>query len=85
MNQMLDSHCIKVIIDMIIFLEFSDEDVVNPDSAIEVIENVASELKLMDYKYKKDFLKKIEELSHDYTGKQKDFVKNLPEVLGIST
>jgi hypothetical protein len=46
MNERLNNHLIKTIVDIIIFLEFTHEDDVNPDSAIEAMENIACELQL---------------------------------------
>lgn len=83
MNQVVDKHITKVIIDVMIFLEFSDEDIVNFDSSLQVIENIAAELKLMDHNLKESFTQTVIELSEYYDSEMKDFVKNLPNLLGV--
>jgi hypothetical protein len=79
----LDRHNVKAIIDIAIFLEFSSEDIIDPDAAVQMMENIAYELQLMNDTYKKLFIQILDELSEEYTGKQKDFIRNLANNFGL--
>jgi hypothetical protein len=79
---MLDKYLVKSIIDMTLFLEFTDGALLDEDVAIARLEGLASELHCMDAETKKDFCLQIRELAKDYSEKS-DFVMNLPRTLGL--
>jgi len=80
---MMNDHLVKTIVDVMIFLEFAEDDIVDPDSAIQMIENITAEMCLMDNGAKKEFVAHISKMADQYTGEHKDFVKHLPVILGI--
>lgn len=47
-----DKHVVKVLADVAIFLEFTNEDLLNPDVAIEVMEQLSAKLQLMSLEEK---------------------------------
>lgn len=79
---MLDKHITKAIIDVVIFLEFSDEKTLDPDAAIQTMEQLASELQLTSEETKFAFRKIVVELADQY-GDKADFVREIPESLSI--
>ena len=81
--EVFDIHCVKAIIDIIIFLEHSSEEVIDPDISVSTLENFAYELSLMDNAHKRDFINKVKILSNQYESNMQDFVKNIPTHLGI--
>lgn len=42
-----DARLVKIIADMAIFLEFSDEESLDPDIAVGMMESIAAELQLL--------------------------------------
>lgn len=83
MYQKFSDKIIKCFVEMIIFLEFSDENIVNSDSAIEILELISSELQSMDESNKEFFKKQIEKIAISYSADKKKFVLSLPEYLGL--
>jgi hypothetical protein len=85
MNTFLNRHVVKALADVAIFLEFTDEDLLNQDAAIEVMEQLAAELQLMNQDEKTNLSRLFDELSNDFpNARHKDFVKNLSDSLGLN-
>lgn len=76
-------HLIKVIADMAIFLELSDEHSFNPDAAVEMLEHIAAELQLLTDDEKGSIIDSFAEIAKAYRGNESDFVKALPDTLGL--
>ncbi|MCW0314809.1 hypothetical protein NB694_004609 [Pantoea ananatis] len=74
---------VKVIADLAIFLEFTNEDLLDPDLAVEALEQMASELQLMDVQDRNDLANSFRTISKEYIGDKSEYVKELPESLGI--
>lgn len=73
----------KIVADLAIFLEFTSEDLLDPDLAVEAMEQVAAELQLLDAEDKKNLSTIFIDLSHEYKGEQSEYVMELPEFLGL--
>ena len=78
----------KSIVDFAAFLSLSGEDVVQPDAAVEQLEQLASTLKEMTHEDQQIFVHYINELARleGQAGKDKrltSFLETLPENLGI--
>ncbi|WP_380183999.1 hypothetical protein [Kalamiella sp. sgz302252] len=74
---------VKVIADLAIFLEFTNENLLDPDLAVEALEQMASELQLMDAQDRNDLANIFRNISKEYIGDQSEYVKDLPESLGL--
>ena len=79
----MNDHLIKILVDVIIFLEFSDDDIIDPDAAIQMIEHITAEICIMGAAEKKECVAQINKIADQHTGKHKDFIKHLPVILGI--
>ncbi|KLT73114.1 hypothetical protein PL75_04175 [Neisseria arctica] len=80
MNQIL----MKSLIDALLFFEFSNEEILNPDSAIEIMESIAINFQEMNQIDIKIFLETLESLElNSYTQEEINFIRNLPEFMGI--
>jgi len=77
------THLVKIIADMAIFLEFSDEHSFNPDAAVEMLEHIAAELQLLTDDEKESIIDSFAEIAKAYRGNEYDFVKALPDTLGL--
>jgi hypothetical protein len=74
---------VKVIADFAIFLEFTDQELLNPDEAVAALERAAVELKLLSDEERKRICTILTELSSEYKDGKAEFVKSLPESLGL--
>ncbi|HJD65893.1 MAG TPA: hypothetical protein LFV91_02250 [Rickettsia endosymbiont of Bembidion nr. Transversale] len=83
MNQVLNKHLIKIVVDILISLEFCSDDMIDQNYAVQIMENIAAELNLMNKEQKKDFVKILEELFEIYKDEKKDFVKRIGENFGL--
>lgn len=77
------THLVKVIADMAIFLEFTDEDSLCPDAAVGMMEHIAAELQLLTDAEQSRVIKSFAEIAKAYRGDEADFVKALPDTLGL--
>ncbi|URN98371.1 hypothetical protein NB069_17100 [Leclercia adecarboxylata] len=76
-------HLIKIIADMAIFLEFTGEDSLCPDAAVEMLEHIAAELQLLTDDEKGSIIDSFAEIAKAYRGNESDFVKDLPDTFGL--
>lgn len=82
-NLELNDCLIRSILDLIIFLEFSGEDTVDPDAAVGVLEQLSAQLLRMDENDKNLFVEKISALSSEYAGEKAEFIKSIGEDFGL--
>lgn len=80
---MVDKQIAKAIVDMLVFLEFSSDDVVDADASIAMIEQIAAVLQEASDSVRADLAQCFNELSNEY-GDHSEFVASLPETLGLS-
>ncbi|MBK4770375.1 MAG: hypothetical protein FT726_12005 [Pantoea sp. Morm] len=74
---------VKIIADMAIFLEFSDEESLNPDIAVGMMESIAAELQLLSLDDKKKVENTFDLVSKEYQGDRAVYIKELPKSLGL--
>ena len=85
MKEKVNVTFVKIIADFSIFLEFSNDDVLNEDIAIEMMEQLASRLQSLSEDERSSLTEQFHELSLSYTDNDKaDFVRDLPESFGIT-
>ncbi|MFE4109262.1 hypothetical protein [Kosakonia sp. YIM B13611] len=73
----------KVVADLAIFLEFTGENQLDQDAAINVLEQIAAELKTLNAEDKYRLAAIFNELSQRYPADKTAFVSHLPEALGL--
>ncbi|WP_126355996.1 hypothetical protein [Cedecea lapagei] len=83
MSKNSHTRLVKVIADIAIFLEFTDEERLDPDTAIEVMEQMSAELQLLDDNDRKDIINIFHNISKEYLGNKSEYVKELPDSLGL--
>ncbi|HDX9182313.1 TPA: hypothetical protein RQO97_003095 [Klebsiella michiganensis] len=74
---------VKVIADIAIALEFTEETLINPDVAIEMQESIAGTLQSLDEVSRKDIADVFESISALYNGEVADYVRSIPANYGI--
>ena len=78
MSQLCNDKIIKILVDTFIFLEFSDDEVINEDASIQLMEQISSDLQCMDDENKNYLAMKIKEMSIFYDEDKRDFIRELP-------
>lgn len=84
MNQLLNEKLTKIILDTMIFCEFSNEDVVDQDAAIALMEQVASELSNLSVENKENLINCIKQLLENYEGEKREFIQNFGNNFGLT-
>ncbi|MEG3126733.1 hypothetical protein SC171_16975 [Pantoea cypripedii] len=74
---------VKAIADIAIALEFTDENLINPDVAIEMQESIAGTLQSLDEVNRRDIADIFESISTRYNGEIEIYVRSLPTNYGI--
>jgi hypothetical protein len=73
----------KIVADLAIFLEFTSEELLDPDAAVEAMEQIAAELQLLGDEERNNLAKIFIDLSNGYQGDKSEYVRDLPESLGL--
>ena len=84
MSQNLIEKITKCLVDTFVFLETSSEEIVNEDSAIEMLEQLGADIQSLDEMSKKQLNKQILIISSEYPKNLGDIIKKMPENLGIN-
>lgn len=69
--------------DLLLFLEFSSEDQVNPDAAVQAMEQLSATLQQLSDIDKDNLVLAFKKLSSQYGGGKADFIANIGEHLGL--
>lgn len=83
MNKNTNNCLLKCFIDTLIFLEFSDDNILDEDISINLLEQFAYNLSLMNDNDKKELAQNIGLLALEYPSEKRDFIISLPESLGF--
>jgi len=67
----------KALVAAFVFLEFSDDVVVDPDAAVAAMERMVAELQELDPDEQEELLALFSSVSEDYSAKYTDFVLSL--------
>lgn len=83
MSQEINKHVAQAIVEVAVFLEFSGEEAINPDVAVQALEQLAATLQLADSEAKSSLCSQFEVIAMEYSGEQAEFVESLGEALGL--
>lgn len=84
MNQETNKYAVQAIAEYALFLEFSGEDVLSPDAAIQAMEQLAATLQMADEETKSSLCLQFETLAAKSSGQQSTFLRGLSEALGLA-
>lgn len=73
----------KIIADFCIFLEFSDSKTIDPDAAVQMMEQLAVGLQELSENDKGSLCMQFKVISENYDAEKASFVLNLPDGLGL--
>lgn len=71
------------LIDLVLFLEFSDDDIVDPDAAMQAMEQLSSRLLEGDDSDRILLADRISALSEQYPNDKTEFIRSIGENLGL--
>lgn len=83
MSQEINKHVARAIVEFAVFFEFSGEDVLSPDAAIQALEQLASTLQVADSGAKSSLCSHFKNIATEYSGEQAEFVASLGDSLGL--
>ncbi|OZI57052.1 hypothetical protein [Bordetella genomosp. 1] len=83
MSQQINKHVAQAIVEVAVFLEFSGEEAINPDAAVQALEQLASTLQMSDSETKSSLCSQFENIAMEYLDEQAAFVESLGEALGL--
>ena len=83
MSQAINKHVARAIVEFAVFLEFSGDDALSPDAAMQGLEQLASTLQMMDLESKSSLCSQFKSIAIEYSDEQAEFVESLGEALGL--
>ncbi|MFF7707580.1 hypothetical protein [Pseudomonas sp. NPDC007930] len=83
MSQEINKHVAQAIVEFAMLLEFSGGDALNPDAAMQGLEQLASTLQMMDFESKSSLCLQFKSIAIEYSDEQAAFVESLGETLGL--
>jgi hypothetical protein len=84
MKSLINQNLVKAIADMAIFLEFTSSELLDEDTSIGAMEQLAAELQLMNDEERGDLVQQLKKMSKEYSDEHKsNFIANLPETIGL--
>ena len=78
----LHDNFVLALIDFAVFIEFSGDELLDPDAGIEALENLSFRLNGLDSSTKEALVARMKTLAATY-GKRESFVSSLADNLGI--
>lgn len=83
MSRDINKHVARAIVELAVFLEFSGDDAVHPNAAMQALEQLASTLQMMDLDSRSSLCSLFKSIALEYSNEQAEFVDSLGEALGL--
>lgn len=80
---MISHEMARAIANVFIFLDFSGEDAIDEDAAVEAMEQLAGDLKQLDPGDIQDLVAAWRAIADTYQGERREFVRTLAEDIGL--
>jgi hypothetical protein len=84
MNQEISRPIAQAIVEIAVFLEFSGSDIIDPDAAVQALEQLAGTLQMVDHPSRRALSDQFKAIALEYTGERAKFVESLGDALGLS-
>jgi hypothetical protein len=68
----------RIITSITIFLDRTEDDIVDPDAAVEMLESLGSELIELDKSFLRELIDAFPVVALEYSGEMQDFVRDIP-------
>ncbi|AQR75835.1 hypothetical protein BXU08_10970 [Sphingomonas sp. LM7] len=73
----------RAIANLVMFLEFSPQDILDEDAAMQALEQLAGDLNALDESSQHALSASFRSIASNYEGEDRTFVEQLPEALGL--
>jgi hypothetical protein len=83
MSQEVDKSLVKAIVEIAVFLEFSGDEVIDQDSAVQAMEQLASTLQEAGIETKQSLCNQFGDIAKEHSGERAEFVESLADALGL--
>jgi len=80
---MVDEHIARVIANFAVFLEYSPNDILDDDAAVEAMEQLAAGLKELSLEDQKAMAAAFQAIAGEYDAEVRDYVETLGDGLGL--
>ncbi|WP_293968026.1 hypothetical protein [Sphingomonas sp.] len=80
---MVSNQIAIAIANMAIFLEFCSDDILNEDTAVQAMEQLAGDLKALDENSRRELAASFRLIAPRYEGEARTFVEDMPYAFGI--
>lgn len=83
MSQEINKYIVQALIEMALFLEFSGDGIIDPDAAVQALEQLSSTLQMANVETKASLCLHFENIASEYQGDKAEFVRCMGEELGL--
>lgn len=80
----MNEYVVRALIDVCVFLEFSSDDVIDPDAALKAFEDLSATLCSAQPSVQRSLRREMARLAATYDAKSSPFVEELSDHIGLS-
>ena len=84
MSQHCNRFLVKSLLDVILFIEFSDQEHLDEDHGVELLEKIAYNFSLMEESCRQEISNIFLDFAEEYSSKESEFIRSLPDSLGLT-
>ena len=84
MSKAINLYLAQALAEFAVFIEFSGEDIIDPDAAAQAMEQLSASLQLADADTKKSLCSQFKNVALNYSDDKKTFLNELGESLGLT-
>ena len=76
---------LAALVDCLVFIEQSPDDVIEPDAAVRALEDVASRLEVLTAGEREHLHRQLSALAEEADRPRREFIERMPETLGLTS
>lgn len=69
----------RIIANFVVFLDLTDDDVLDPDTAVQMMEGLAGDLEALDKAFLRDLIDAFAVIAPEYSGEAQALVRAIPQ------
>jgi hypothetical protein len=75
---MITEQIARIFADFILFLDLTDDEILDPDAAVEMMEWLGSRLNALDKGFLRELVDAFDAIAPEYSGEAQDLVRDIP-------